>query len=370
MCGIVGAFSKTEDVNEFILNQYEDQEHRGSKGFGAVFIKEDNTFDVKRATEPIKALIDLNLNPSRMVLFHHRFPTSSANKINQTHPILVENGSLKNDYLVIHNGVLSNDDQLLKEHEELGFIYTTKTANQFNDSECVAIEVARFMEKQIDELNLQGSCAFVALQIDRESKKIIKTVYGTNGSNPIKAHLAPGKVFLSSEGIGTTITKDILYTINMKTFKVTQSPMNFTVKEKTTFLKPIEYEKDYTPYDSKDYNYGYKKTPIHNNHEYASQPKLLDEQKTPIITEKSITNYEDIIEDLHIQMGTVLDNFYEYLTETDYGSESEVEDTIQKIRKIFYHAEVRAMDRTIEVEAIEEEGLFQAEEYKFDHATD
>jgi len=44
-----------------------------------------------------------------MIIAHHRYPTSTKNLINQTHPIQVSNELLEHDYLVIHNGVITND---------------------------------------------------------------------------------------------------------------------------------------------------------------------------------------------------------------------------------------------------------------------
>jgi hypothetical protein len=38
----------------------------------------------------------------------------------------VSNKMLKFDYYVVHNGMISNDEELKKEHEKLGFAYTTK----------------------------------------------------------------------------------------------------------------------------------------------------------------------------------------------------------------------------------------------------
>ena len=80
MCGIIAAFETTvknkedkeshraQDVNSFIINQYEDQHHRGSRGFGSILIDENQNFETLRATEPIKYLLDLYMNKSKMII--------------------------------------------------------------------------------------------------------------------------------------------------------------------------------------------------------------------------------------------------------------------------------------------------------------
>ena len=141
MCGLLGFFNfkienkktkkktKPEPVNSEIIDQLQDQLSRGKEGFGILMINEKNEVIVKRATEISKALLDLYMTKSNMIIMHHRNPTSSDNKLSQTHPIFVSNGSLKYDYYVIHNGMISNSDELRENHEKLGFIYNTTRTN-------------------------------------------------------------------------------------------------------------------------------------------------------------------------------------------------------------------------------------------------
>ena len=130
MCGLIGMFNfiitdkktkkktKTEPVNDEVIEQLEDQISRGNEGFGILMIDKKNEIELKRATEIAKALLDLYRKESTMIIMHHRNPTSSDNKISQTHPILVSDGSLKYNYYVIHNGIISNADNLKEEHEK------------------------------------------------------------------------------------------------------------------------------------------------------------------------------------------------------------------------------------------------------------
>jgi len=246
MCGIITAFNygdNKEPVNEWIKNQLQDQFHRGSKGFGIVFINEDGSYKIERATESTKTHVDLELNQSRMIMLHHRYPTSSENKISQTHPIVVDDGSLKHKYLVVHNGVINNDTELKKQHEdELGFVYTTqrkvsKEVYEYNDSEALAIEVARFIEGE-KKINTIGNAAFIALQIDKKTDKVTNVFFARH-NNPIKMSKTRGKLRLSSEGEGTDISEEMLYHCSIKDFKLQKKKVEFGEYEKVEVIEEL-----------------------------------------------------------------------------------------------------------------------------------
>ena len=124
MCGLIGMFNfittnkktkkktKTEPVNKEVIEQLQDQISRGNEGFGILMINGKKEIELKRATEISKAMLDLYMTESPMIIMHHRNPTSSENRLSQTHPILVSNELLKHNYYVIHNGVISNTDYL------------------------------------------------------------------------------------------------------------------------------------------------------------------------------------------------------------------------------------------------------------------
>jgi len=232
MCGIIFASNAgkgSKPVNEWVVNQLQDQLHRGKEGFGIAFVdsKTKKVF-TERATELTKTLLDLRFNNSKSILLHHRYPTSSENKLSQTHPIMVNSGSLKYKYLVVHNGILYNERVLREEHiNELGFVYTTdriknrdKTdeKEEFNDSEAIAIEAAMFIEGQRKSIQAVGTIAFIALKIDKETEEIVEICFARN-TNPLYMSATRGKLRLSSEGEGNQIKTDTLYTCNPKTLK-------------------------------------------------------------------------------------------------------------------------------------------------------
>ena len=140
MCGLIAAFNtaakigkgktlitlKPENVNSYIIDQYQEQSNRGQKGFGIIRIDSKNNVEIDRACESTKFLLDLYMKESKMIIAHHRQPTSTENKLGQTHPILVRNDILEHIYLFIHNGIITNHDELRKKHIELGFQYQTE----------------------------------------------------------------------------------------------------------------------------------------------------------------------------------------------------------------------------------------------------
>jgi len=229
MCGIIAAFDtrkkdKKNDnervfVNDWVLSQFEDQKSRGTEGFGIVTIEDDGKYLIHRSTEGYKFMYDIHENPSYKILMHHRTPTSTRNKMKQTHPITISNKKLKYDYLVVHNGVIRNNDELKKKHEKLGFKYTTETEGygyeKFNDSEAIAIETALFIERKQERINTYGSAAFVALQIDKKTQKVESVHFGRNDGSPLKLAKTRGIMKISSEGPGDDVTPYVLYSCKL-----------------------------------------------------------------------------------------------------------------------------------------------------------
>lgn len=229
MCGLIGIIAKPgeEEVNDRIINQYQDQIDRGRKGFGIIAVGKDE-YKVKRAADEVKAIIDLHfMEKEHILLFHHRMPTSTDNKISQTHPIKVSHKELKYDWLIMHNGVISNDDKIKKMHEELGYVYTTLEFHEYkmseggllkwNDSESFAVELVRHLEEKETAIRTKGSAAWIALRINKKTDKPISILWGTNGGNPLKMIAKGNCLTLASEINGEPdLTKDTAYEIQVK----------------------------------------------------------------------------------------------------------------------------------------------------------
>jgi len=255
MCGLLAAFNTPkkdkkgklttpEPVNEFIINQYQNQISRGQKGFGIIRINDKGKVEVDRACEGTKFLLDLYLKKSKMIIAHHRTPTSTDNQTDQTHPIVVDNKLLKFKYLVIHNGIITNDTELKAKHEKLGFVYTTAYEDtylhsayskiKFNDSEALAIELALFIENKTKLIENSNSAAFIVLQVEKKTN-LAKTVYfGKNNFGALNLDKKSNELRLSSEGDGESVKENKLYAFDVKDNKLSliSTPLPFKVAEK------------------------------------------------------------------------------------------------------------------------------------------
>ena len=310
MCGIIAAFKTTKTktpVNTSIIDQYQNQYSRGEEGFGIIRIDPKQNIEIDRACEPSKFLIDLYLKPSNMIIIHHRHPTSTHNKLDQTHPLTISHKSLKHDYQIIHNGIISNDDELHKKHLKLNFKYKTEYIDytyyhpegitKWNDSEALAIELALFIEKQTNIIDTKNNAAFIILQIDKKTKKAKQVFFGKNDStSALNMYKLKQQLFLSSEGKGKAIKENILYSfkINNQSIKLKQTKIPF---QKTIPITTITSNDSYhNYYNNYDHN---KSKPIQKTTKIKEKTKKEKETNstTPIPYDKTLRAYREWITD-------------------------------------------------------------------------
>lgn len=207
MCGIIAVIAKNGDLEkarEAMLEQYENQHDRGTRGFGLIEVTKGGT-RVRKATEPTKALIDVVRSDAPILLFHHRFPTSTENTLDQAHPMFVSNEELSGDWYVCHNGTLRNQDELRKQHEKLGYVYRTITNSKynnfekFNDSEAFAIDLVRFLEGKTAEMDHLGPAAFIGVKIDKATKKPVNILFGRGNGNPLNIKETADNLIIASD---------------------------------------------------------------------------------------------------------------------------------------------------------------------------
>lgn len=265
MCGIIVAFNtntkgkknkKPEKVNQCILDQYQDQCGRGQKGFGIIRINQKGNLEVDRATEEIKFLLDLYLKPSNMIIAHHRQPTSTENKISQTHPIFITNKKLEHDYYFIHNGMVSNDTELHKKHEAMGFKYITEYEKEsyisgrpgeikYNDTEALGIEIVLLIENLQATVETNSSAAFFMLQVDKKTHKATKAFFGRSGtSSCLNMFKEKGILRISSVGEGDEIEAEKLFSFNTNDpeMKITTEEMIFKKIETIPVRNHMSYD--------------------------------------------------------------------------------------------------------------------------------
>lgn len=243
MCGIIAVYNKKGLATQQVISQYHSQKARGSDGFGFLSIDNGKLLEVKRSTTEDKIKEALKATKSKLIVFHHRFPTSTDNLIEANHPLKVNSDDFKYDYYVIHNGVINNADEMKAKHERLGYTYETEIKKiseirtkhntyiieppeiEFNDSESLAIELALYFEGKQNFIGAEGSIAFIALKVNKTTQEVLSIFYGRNQLNPLKLRTKKGSFMLSSEGKGVSIKTDTLY--EMTNNDITEKPLKF-----------------------------------------------------------------------------------------------------------------------------------------------
>ena len=344
MCGLIAAINKKgKNVNEEVIDMFENQYSRGMKGFGVIIKDKKDKIKIERATESTKFMFDMHILKSNFMLVHHRTPTSTENRISQTHPIVIDNKKLKYKYYAMHNGVIRNDDELKEKHEKFGFKYTTeeteywstgyvKERKVFNDSEAILTEVALYIENKIEEIDLDGSAAFMLLQVDKKTNKMINFFYGRH-NNPLNIQKQNGLITIASEGPGIEIEKDILFNIKPNSIKIHQKIMKFKeepipVKIETKIepkasidtnqkaLWTKEDEEEMNDYNSSFYQGGYGNYLRHNY-----------ETGTPF-------TLEEVIEGFSGDISSCIEDFIMELQDEDLAYKTDIGEKLEEIKGI------------------------------------
>jgi len=182
-----------------MLDIYKKQDHRGKQGYGFISIHNGKIHQLFRGKTEEEAQAALVRDRSEIILFHHRYPTSTKNVLGATHPIFVSHEELEYDYYVAHNGVIINDDELKLKHNKLGYVYTTEFTEKtivtykdgraeevsseypvFNDSEALAIELARFIENIDERVHVRGGAAFWGVKVKKGTNDVVSMFFGKN----------------------------------------------------------------------------------------------------------------------------------------------------------------------------------------------
>lgn len=242
MCGIITAFSKKgRKINKSLLKRYEAQKGRGQQGFGYVAFY-GNRYSVGRSTDESGIRKKIGGENACIMMFHHRLPTSTPNVEEATHPIYVSHDELDYDYYISHNGVISNAGELRKLHEALKYVYRTvvdveeakvytakhsgnkyhissSKVEKFNDSEALAIEIARCVDGMTSKINAVGSIAFTGFKINKTTQALEAIIWGHNSRNPMTLTDNNDVFILASEG-GTPVEEDVLFTLPVETGEI------------------------------------------------------------------------------------------------------------------------------------------------------
>lgn len=221
MCGLLYArttrnHSKSVTVNKLIRRLYFNQDDRGDEGFG-LYDGEHQKLVKETTVRRILKYMDNRKHLSNEILFHHRFPTSTDNVKNAAHPFSTKDFFGDREYILIHNGVISNSHELANAHDKKGIVYeSSQPDGRFNDSEALLWDVALTIEGAQEEPRAIGTVAFIMLEKSKSDPTKNKLHYYRNIGNPL--YLTDNKRFkiLSSKEVkgqnSTVVEPDKLFT--------------------------------------------------------------------------------------------------------------------------------------------------------------
>lgn len=328
MCGIVYAQNfKGEPVNNEVLQRFDKQRSRGTEGFG---LFDGDKMNLVRATKENKILNWLVKYNSSTILFHHRWPSSTVNVKRAAHPFTTKDYFKDTQYILVHNGHLTNSEDLYTKHQELGITYRSLLSDlSFNDSEALCWDFALAMEQKTKTLTTKGSVAFICLRTHKG--KLDKLYFGRNYLNPLKMLKSKDGLILSSEGDGTMIDDDTLYTWNYKTKRLSKRaftiPTGYETPAYTGGYSPPthwEYTDDTDPVTPENLSW-FKKTQQKllgtDNQMTLLEPKQFQTQEFILESMESYVPRADEVQTIALDYLNVAGGHFEsahYALETDY----------------------------------------------------
>lgn len=258
MCGI--AYEENfngEPVNDDILNIFDAQRKRGTEGFGLF----NGEFLVHAAKED-RILNWLCKYDSPLILFHHRWPTSTINVKKAAHPFTTHKYFGKTQYILVHNGSVDNASELFIDHQKLGIDYKSLLPDHtFNDSESFLWDFALYMEGKQKELTAVGATAFIVIK--KIGNKLDKLYFGRNYARPLNMIRDKEKLVISSEGPGEEVDMHTMYTWNYKLKRLTKRKLFFHSVPLSTYVYDGKFAASplgsaYRPWDDYEWEDDYK----------------------------------------------------------------------------------------------------------------
>lgn len=231
MCGIVCRIDPRKSVNKQVIADYRFQIRRGKEGFGFMTTSKEGNVTFRRFTQEKEAIRSLKQMPSKMVLFHHRKPTSTPNIKSSCHPFVV---TVKGTtYAVLHNGIITNAKERFVIHKQSNIRYTSHIKKdkeiKFNDSEVLAIDMAHALSDRQEGVLSRGNIAVVVAEI--KHNRLVALHWGKNYGSPLKHFVSlEGHVAIRSETSETwykSTTENQLHTYRFDTKKYTYRPFDF-----------------------------------------------------------------------------------------------------------------------------------------------
>jgi len=296
MCGLIYGRSKNEvrPINKVILKQYLKQKNRGIRGFG---IYDSDFSNIIKETEEKNILKWLNRHPSSEILFHHRLPTSTDNTKSSAHPFSTKDYFPDKEYILIHNGHISNSKDLAEAHREMDIKYwSIQDDGRFNDSESLLWEVALYLEGKKAEIDARGNVAFICIEKNKFDKSKNKLHYFHNNEVSSPLYLRETKKFylLASEDkdrLGKEIPINKLFTYSYEDGNTVEKALTIPL-----YTTAWHYPKTYNHTHTNDTNDDFEKDVEAMQEEFDSMRSEIgyidevDEQLALIKDDKKFSN--------------------------------------------------------------------------------
>lgn len=142
---------------------------------------------------------------------------------NACHPFSTKDYFGKTQYIMVHNGWLTNAKQLKLAHDTQGIEYVSRQSDgRFNDSEALMYDLALTFEGRQTAPKAEGVASFI--MIERQAGEATKLHFGRN-SYPLNMVFDKHTLSLSSEGKGEPIKADTHYTYTYATGELAQEPL-------------------------------------------------------------------------------------------------------------------------------------------------
>lgn len=225
-------------MNELVWKKYEQQKDRGTEGFGFF----NGHHIIKAAVEKrIKhQILKKKKNQTDLMLFHHRWPTSTVNEKKGAHPYNTGDYFGDTKYILVHNGKIRNSHDLKEQHEIAGITYQSVFRDgTFNDSESLLWDVALTMEGKKKQLDAYGDVAFICIKMEKGIPT--KMYYGRNYGRPlVMQRVKRLGMMLSSEGAGEDVPVHTLFTYNYQLHRLTSRKFKIPTLD-PTFVASTAY---------------------------------------------------------------------------------------------------------------------------------